>query len=395
MGSVNLRGDRRRRLMQEGSIQGTKVAPVESNDDQQRGAGKRYALREGSLSFAMASGLTPRSPWGVAGLAAVLALIAAAVVALGVFRGPLLGDAGAPFALGALGTLAAWHAQAAWLLSAVGCVVLFGLRRQRIDDFRGNYRWWLLAAAACVALSLNASTGLHAVVASALGRLTGWSPLAGDAFWWLVPGVLALGYVVVRAVLDLKESTAALLFSVAALGCFAFNAAAVSGLAVAAERPIASHSCAIAVPVLVLLAIVSYARRAVLETEGVVAAPQRAEPSKGKEKPTKEQPAAAAQKASAQKSEQSKKSEPRKPELKLAAEPEEPATRAGAADRRERRRKPEPDQPKAQQEAPQSSTQWTNGAEGGEDDYGDGPERRKLSKAERKRLRREKARRAA
>ena len=57
------------------------------------------------------------------------------------------------------------------------CLLIYSIRRHRIDDFRGRYRVWLAAAVACVVLSADSVAGLHDALAQSLSHHTGWTAL--------------------------------------------------------------------------------------------------------------------------------------------------------------------------------------------------------------------------
>ena len=65
------------------------------------------------------------------------------------------------FALEGPGTLAAWYASSLLLVAAGGCLMVYLLRRHKVDDYRGHYRLWLWSAAWCLMASLETSTEIH------------------------------------------------------------------------------------------------------------------------------------------------------------------------------------------------------------------------------------------
>ena len=54
------------------------------------------------------------------------------------------------------------------LLASATCLLIYSIRRHRIDDFRGRYRIWLAASAACLVLSANSVAGLHSVLSDVI-----------------------------------------------------------------------------------------------------------------------------------------------------------------------------------------------------------------------------------
>lgn len=118
------------------------------------------------------------------------------------------------------GGLVAWVSVVALLVTACFARLIYILRRHRVDDSRGRYRVWRLVAAVSVVLSSNAFIGGHALVARALGHLTGWSVLPGSVGWWLVPAALLGGWLLVKLMLEASECRMALVAYTLALACF-------------------------------------------------------------------------------------------------------------------------------------------------------------------------------
>ncbi|QDT69941.1 hypothetical protein MalM25_28850 [Planctomycetes bacterium MalM25] len=385
------RAGRRRRMLHEGA---GATGSVASNPEPTTPSSRvRYTPRDGSASFAVASGVLPRSPLALAGVVIGLVAVTAALVWADRFSaGIATANAGVARLLSFAqpGSLAAWWEAALWLAVSVQALLLFGVRRQRTDDTRGAYRWWIVVALAALGMSLNSATHAHAAVAVQLAAVTGFSPLAGDAFWWLVPGGLILGGIAIRSLLEIKESPVAAAIGVTGfvIGSVGWLAAAglMPGLVPTLASPLFAPAAALAAVSLASVTLLLYSRRIVREAAGEVEAPVAT-------------PKAVERNADAQ-------------ELKLSAEPE-PAPKPTKPKRQTVAATPEPEAEFAEPDivptraakrakrnaalqASEEPDRWVSGAEGYNDDgYDDGPSTRKLSKAERKRLRREKARRAA
>jgi hypothetical protein len=115
----------------------------------------------------------------------------------------------------ARGSLAGWFASLALLGGAALSLVCFGIRVHRVDDYRGRYRVWLWTAAALCWASLDAATGVH----DSLGFLLAWlagQPLAGDApraaatISWLAVYGLVFGTLAIRLAIEVWCSLPAL-----------------------------------------------------------------------------------------------------------------------------------------------------------------------------------------
>jgi hypothetical protein len=82
--------------------------------------------------------------------------------------------------------------------------VVYAVRRHRTDDYRAGYRAWLWIAAVWVLLSVGASTAISADISRAMVMATGWTGPAGGVVWWLAPMVGIVAAVGLRLLLDMR-----------------------------------------------------------------------------------------------------------------------------------------------------------------------------------------------
>ena len=187
------------------------------------------------------------------------------------------------------------------LLAAVTCLLIYSIRRHRIDDYRGRYRIWLAASAACLVLSANSVAGLHYVLADVAEPFHRLDRAARRRRLVARAGRSAAGWIALRAFFDVKECRLA---GVAAarrrVVCHVAAAASYLGFVPAMEPRIESMVAGIATLLghwLLLAAVVSYARFVVLDAQGLVRTrprrPQSAAPQKAKTEVAKSKPAAA------------------------------------------------------------------------------------------------------
>ncbi len=239
--------------------------------------------------------------------------------------------------------IVAWTSSIVLLLTACFARVLFSLRRHRVADYRGRYRVWRMAAWASVALSINAVVGVHTLAATLLTHFTGWNPLAIPAIWWLAPAALLGSWLLVKLTRDVSECRTALAANLLGIGCFAIAAAAVLGWApesLASMPNLLTTSIPLLGFTLLLAGTMLYARYVVLDVQGLIA------------------------------------------HVSIKNVPAEKATPAA--------------EPLESKEAPvvEKTTQWLDGSEGSEESGAaeayEG--KRRLSKADRKRLRKQKQR---
>jgi hypothetical protein len=338
----------------------------------------RYSDAAGVENHPQITDFVPRRYRTVALLVLAGQLTTAALGGLHYFAVPIATACGLAhiglFAMSAPGSLASWIAAVVLLVAAVNCLLVYSIRRHRIEDYRGRYRIWLAAALACVLLSADSVTGLHDALAQSLGHHTGWAALRAGAVWWLVIAGLPLTWIAVRTLLDVKECHVAALLLVGAAGSFLTAGASFLGLIPAADARLETLTTGAAMLLadwLLLAAVVSYARFVVLDAQGLV-------------------PVVRMRRAS-------KPSEPRKAMADRRTEPAPPAARSKSLFEAAGLPRPKPTTPIQPAKSPASSTQWVDGSRAEREDYDDDTDEdetddRKLSKSERKRLRKLKAR---
>ena len=272
----------------------------------------------------------------------------------------------------ASGSLAAWFSAVVLLVASAACLLTYSIRRHRIDDFRGRYRVWLGAALACLAMSADSVAGLHQVAADVLGHLAGWTALRDGAAWWLVLAGLPIGWIASRALLDMRECRLAAALLVAAAINYAASVVTFLGLTPIADPQ--SQSLAVGATLLLghwflLASVVAYARFVVLDAQGLIADRRRVA-TRRSEKTARIKPATAPSSV---------------PAVKTAS--------AGISATGNTRQAPQP------AKTPADTSRWVDGSrpererfdsDNDDDDASPGDDR-KLSKSDRKRLRKLKA----
>jgi hypothetical protein len=119
------------------------------------------------------------------------------------------------------GSLGAAFSSAVLALAAVVAILIYSLRRHRQDDYQGRYRVWLFAAAVWFVMGLDESASLHEGFKEMMSLLTGQRLLGDGSVWWAMAYGLVLCIVGLQLLLEMREcrsSTAAL---VLAGGCYA------------------------------------------------------------------------------------------------------------------------------------------------------------------------------
>jgi hypothetical protein len=337
--------------------------------------GPRYSDAAGVEHHPQVTDFFPRRYRTIGALAAIGVGATAAVEALHWFVAPLAGTYGfestAAFDLTGAGGVVAWLSAVVLMLAAVTCVLIYSLRRHRIDDFKGRYRVWMAAAAACALLSLDSVAPIHRLVVSAAAYHSGWTALRGHAAWWLVLAGLPLGWVALRAWLDARESRLAAVTLGAAIASYGVALASYLGLGLALppqSEVMITSGAALLGHWFLLVGVVSYGRFVVLDAQGLI--------------PVRERARAAAKQASFSSSKNGVKDREVK---RVAADSTSPGHSGPLRTFRESLNRSADDA--------SNSTQWVDGSEPVAESYdeedGDFGDRR-LSKADRKRLRKQK-----
>jgi hypothetical protein len=181
-------------------------------------------------------------------------------------------EGAAAFELGSRGSLASCIG-AMWLaLAGFASLLVYSIRRHKLDDYRGHYRWWFVAGLAWLVMSLDAITGLHELFRAAMTRLSGYTgPAAGHA-WWLGVWGLLLAATFIRLLLDMRTCRTALVtIALAPVAWCGGLAVQLSGKSAANISPtLAAEMLKLSGHLLLLLGVVLYARHVILHAQGLL-----------------------------------------------------------------------------------------------------------------------------
>ncbi len=228
--------------------------------------------------------LIPRRLVGfVLALAAGLVAIAA-IEALHVwtprFLPSKLGQPAATFDLAAAGSLAAWVSSLVLLTAGLAALAVYAVRRHKIDDYRGHYRVWLWAASCWFLMAADTGAGLHRVFQTLTTTWAGTRVIGDGSIWWVFPGLLLLGGVGSRLLLDMWPCRLSIIALLLTAGCYAaalavhfdwlLSAAEVKRTLVLRGGLMLGHLC-------LLLAMGLQARYVLLDAQGLLPARRRKE----------------------------------------------------------------------------------------------------------------------
>jgi hypothetical protein len=196
----------------------------------------------------------------------------------------------AAFDLDSEGSLAAWFSSLVLLGSALMSLVIWSLRRHRLDDYHGRYRIWFWAAAVWCLMSIDESCSLHEGFKEMMTWLTGQRLLGDGSIWWVTAYALLLGTVGLQLLLEMRScrgSTAAFV-----LAGICWVAAVVAQLQwimpdTGALGVMVEEACEMLGDVFLLLAMTLHARHVVFDIEGKLKSSQ-AKPKRRRKTATKE-----------------------------------------------------------------------------------------------------------
>jgi hypothetical protein len=277
MSSQFARGGRRRRVLNEESRNAASVHATLAAVPDDAAEAPRYGEMASIEHHPQITDYVPRRKRAVLATLAAGATVAVAAQSLVHFAdavsAALPGVAAEQIRDGLAGGLIAWTSAIALLAVAGLARLIYSLRRHRVDDVRGRYRVWKWIAWGGLAASCNAVVGLHAVLSGAAVALTGWSLTTGGAEWWLAPLAIVVVGIGLRLVRETAESRGTLMLVTLAAACYAVAAAGSLGWS-PAWLGAWSDALIVAVPMMghafALAAMMVFARYVVLDVQGLI-----------------------------------------------------------------------------------------------------------------------------
>jgi hypothetical protein len=136
-----------------------------------------------------------------------------------------LGEHAGRVRLDAAGSVGGWLASINLVAAGATALFIFSLRRHRIDDYHARYRIWLWIAAACVAASLVETTSVGALLRAACRWTAETTSLRSEVLWPAGLGLVgaAIG---MRLYFEMRKCPWTIMMLVACALCFGVAAAA-------------------------------------------------------------------------------------------------------------------------------------------------------------------------
>ena len=198
------------------------------------------------------------------------------------------------------GNLSDWYGAFMLMCAAIASVLVYTIRRHRVDDYRARYRIWLWAGCLLFGASIDAVAGIHRIVQGVLIHVTAHELFGDGTIWWmLVIGGISIALVVflLGDIRHSRMSTSALATSAL---LYIVSAALQLQLLPSLYEPLYSMAVTLvtlAGHLMLLMSILWYARHVFLAAAGVL--PVRAVRPKRRSQP-KTAPAASAKPVGAQ-----------------------------------------------------------------------------------------------
>lgn len=101
------------------------------------------------------------------------------------------------------GSLACWFSSLVLLTAAIVSLLIYTVRKHRVNDYQGRYRIWFWAAGCWFLLAADKGASLGEAISAGVTAVTG-TPLKGNGVLWeTVPYLFVLGIVGSRLLLDM------------------------------------------------------------------------------------------------------------------------------------------------------------------------------------------------
>ncbi|MCP4189485.1 MAG: hypothetical protein GY768_02525 [Planctomycetaceae bacterium] len=205
----NNRDDRRRRVLSDERVMSSDRDPLEKVDTTQAGPTPRYSDAARIDQQPRVCDFLPIRPWTLflwflVGTTFVVGH--ATLFAVEKIYGMHAGIDLTPMRLTGPQTLSSWSSSFLLMVSAMIAAIIVQFRRHRINDYRGEYRIWYYFVLALVVASINASVGGHQIAWHATHQATESLDISHAGIW--INGLISvfISCVGIRLLLEIRDS---------------------------------------------------------------------------------------------------------------------------------------------------------------------------------------------
>lgn len=179
----------------------------------------------------------------------------------------------AAFDLDGEGSLAVWFSSATLSLAFAVTLLIYRMRKQAVDDYQGKYRVWLWAALCWLVLGIDETSSLHEGFKEMMVQLTGQRILGDGSIWWAIPYAVVLGVVGLKLWFEMRPYRLSRVAFAGAAACYIVAVITQMGGIMpesGARGVMIEEGCEMAGNVLLLLAMTLHARYLILVASGVI-----------------------------------------------------------------------------------------------------------------------------
>lgn len=177
----------------------------------------------------------------------------------------------ASFDLDGEGSLAVWFSSAVLALASMTALIVYSVRRHKADDYHGRYRIWIWAALCWMMMSIDECASLHEGFKELMVRLSGHRVFGDGSVWWVAAYGLVLFTVGIRLLLEMRVCKSSTVALGATAICFGVAVATQVGVILPegnSQDVMVEEGCEMVGDLFLLMAMALHARFVILQAEG-------------------------------------------------------------------------------------------------------------------------------
>ncbi len=171
------------------------------------------------------------------------------------------------------GSLGTWFSTATLGMAFLVGLMVYWVRKQREDDYHGRYRIWLWASLCWLVMSIDEGASLHEGFKELMTLSTGNRIWGDGSLWWAGPYALILGVVGIRLLLDMRPARMPIFTLLLAGACYAVGVVAQLGFIfpdALAKSIMVEEGAEMAGHLLLLFCMLVSARYMILDAQGLI-----------------------------------------------------------------------------------------------------------------------------